>query len=687
MDAKMTLTGWSAALVLVFLSGSGSAPSRAERGPTVALHDTGRGSLLIKTDVAGRFQEAPLLQTDVRMRITGLIARVVVTQRFANPTEEWREGVYVFPLPEQAAVDAMRMRVGERVIEGQIKERQQAQQTYQAAKREGKKASLLEQERPNIFSLSVANLGPKEEVEVELEYQEILRYDQGQFRLRFPLVVGPRYIPGCTQIDGFSGEGWARNTPQVPDAERITPPVLHPDEGLINPVSLSVDLEAGFPLRRLESSFHPVVTIETAPFRHQVTLRDKTVPADRDFELVWAPGAGTEPKAALFTEKREGETYGLVMVIPPDAGVSGVKRLPRETLIIVDTSGSMAGASIEQAKLALEQALSALQPEDSFNLIQFNSYTEKLFPLSVPAGGRELELARRYVQGLRANGGTEMLPALRAGLEGEVPSGRLRQVIFITDGNVGNEAELFGYIQSNLRRSRLFTVGIGSAPNSHFMNKAAQFGRGTYAYIGSPNEVAEKMGDLFRKIESPVLTDITPSWSASGVEAWPDRVPDLYLGEPVILLARFSGDLGGGLQVSGNRGNQPWVVDLKLLGGSEEKGIGKLWARKKISRLMDSVIEGADREQVRLAVIDLALKHHLVSAYTSLVAVDVTPSRPEGTPGRTAAVPTNLPAGWRYESVFGSLPKGATPASLYLALGLAFLLLAVCLRKPAEGRG
>lgn len=682
---KSKRIGRNVALLLFVVSASARGEAREELGPTLAIHEPRRGSLLIKTDVPGRFQEAPLLATDVRMRVTGLIARVAVTQRFSNPTAEWLEGIYVFPLPEQAAVDALRLRIGERVIEGQIKEREEARQTYQQAQRDGKKASLLEQERPNIFTISVANLGPKEEAEVELEYQEILRYDQGQFRLRFPMVVGPRYIPGSTEIEGFSGKGWAHNTPQVPDAERITPPVLHPQEGPINPVSLSIDLEAGFLLRRLESSFHPVDTTETAPMTHHITLRGKTVPADRDFELVWAPEAGAEPKAALFTEKRPGETHALVMVLPPEAGASEVRRIPRESLFVVDTSGSMSGASIQQARLALKQALSALAPEDSFNVIQFNSYTEKLFPWTVPAGAKELERARRYVEGLNANGGTEMLSALTAALEGEVPSGRVRQVVFITDGNVGNEEELFGYIQSNLRRSRLFTVGIGSAPNSHFMSKAAQFGRGTYTYIGSPNEVAEKMGELFRKLENPMLSDIIASWGDASVEAWPERVPDLYLGEPVVLLARVGGGLGRPLQVSGNRGNQPWTITMKLVGGSEEKGIGKLWARKRIGRLMDSLSEGADRAEVRKAVIEVALKHHLVSAYTSLVAVDVTPTRPEGAPGSTAAVPTNLPAGWEYEGVFGTLPQGATPAQLYLVLGLVFLILAIVLRRTAAG--
>src|SRR5262249_31602622 len=225
----------------------------------------------------------------------------------------------------------------------------------------GKKASLLEQERPNIFTVSVANIGPCEQVEVTFQYQEILRYEGGDFRLRFPMVVGPRYIPGTAAVAGDPGTGWGVNTDAVPDAERITPPVRHPSEGPINPVSLTVDLDPGVPLRRLESPLHALGVSQLSPTRRPPTLPDGTVPADRDFELVWAPAVGHEPLAAVFSQQHDGEHYALVMVLPPPTDDAG-ERLPRESIFVVDTSGSMAGASIEQARLALGQALDALPP-------------------------------------------------------------------------------------------------------------------------------------------------------------------------------------------------------------------------------------------------------------------------------------------------------------------------------------
>jgi Ca-activated chloride channel family protein len=656
-------------------------------GPGVAAEvpPAGGGTLFVKSGSDGPLQAAPVVHTDVRIRVTGLIARVEVAQRFQNPTASWLEGLYVFPLPEGAAVDTLYLRVGERVVEGQIREREEARQTYVQARQEGRKASLLEQERPNVFTVSVANIGPGEEVSVVFHYQELVHYDSGEFRLRFPMVVGPRYVPGTTAIPGVAGTGWGVNTPEVPDAARITPPVLHPAQGPINPVGLVVELDAGFRLRRLESPFHAVVATATGDGSHMVTLREGTVPADRDFELIWAPQPGAEPQAAAWSEVHEGEHYALVMLLPPAAEKTGA-RLPREVIYVVDTSGSMAGASIEQARLALDQALTALDPDDRFDVVEFNSTSTRLFPQPVVAGRAEVEHARRWVAGLQARGGTEMLAALKLALESDAGEQAVRQVVFVTDGQVGNEDQLFRFVHERLGRSRLFTVGIGASPNGHFMTKAAQFGRGTYTYIGSPTEVAEKMGTLFRKLEHPVLADVAVDWSGrADVEAWPARVPDLYAGEPLVLVARLGPDPRAALRVAGRRDAQGWEADLPLEASAAETGIHRLWARKKIAGLMDWLREGGDRDEVRSAVVAVALRHRLVSAYTSLVAVDVTPTRPADAALASSLVPTNLPAGAEYEKIFGKLPQTATPMELYLVLGLACLAAALVMRGWAWG--
>jgi Ca-activated chloride channel family protein len=672
-------------LLLTLMARGAAGASHLDLGPPMRLGDAEQGSLLLRTEHRGVFLPAPVLETEVRIRVTGLLARTIVTQRFHNPTDEWLEGVYVFPLPDTAAVDGLRMIVGERIIEGRIEEREEAKRVYSEARAQGKRASLVEQERPNVFTTSVANIGPDEDIEVVIEYQEDLRYDGGRFELRFPMVVGPRFIPGASGIEGFDGTGWGRNTPAVPDAERITPPVLHPDQGPVNPVRIRIDLDAGVPLSRIHSPSHEIRTEERGSSRYLVELGGETVAADRDFVLEWEPVAAERPRAALFTDQLDGDHYALLMVMPPQGDGALRSRMSRETIFVIDTSGSMHGTSIEQARSALLLALERLQPDDWFNVIQFNNATEALYPTSVRAQRSAVKEAQRYVKRLDAEGGTQMLPALREALGGSKAGGAVRQIIFITDGNVGNELQLFSYLKRHLGESRLFTVGIGSAPNSHFMRKAARFGRGTFTHIGSPGEISARMGELLGKLESPVLHDIRVAWGDPRTESWPDRIPDLYLGEPILVVARLP-QPGGEVVLSGRRDRDLWELRFGLVGGARGTGIDKLWARKKIAALMDGLAEGADADAVRREITELGLHHHLVSKYTSLVAVDVTPTAPAGTPSKPRPLPVNLPAGWSHERVFGPLPGTATPAPLLRLLGVLALTGAALVRSLAPRR-
>ena len=656
--------------------------------------DVRQGTLLLR-DADGGKVAAPLLFTDVHVDVSGMTARVRVVQRFVNPTPDWREGVYVFPLPEKAAVDHLDMTIGERVIQGQVKERDEARRTYEAAKAEGKKASLVEQERPNLFTTSVAHIGPDEMVAVAIEYQQTLAYDAGNFALRFPLAITPRYIPGLalaeTATDAGAGSGTVAPTDAVPDADRITPPVVVPGTGAVNPVAIDVELNAGFPLARLASTYHAVRIEERSGHRYHVTLADGVVPAARDFELAWTPDVGAAPGAALLTEERDGRKFALLMVLPPATDAAAAARAPREITYVVDTSGSMEGVSIDQAKEALVMALDRLQPGDRFNIIEFNSVTRPLHAAPVPVDATTLAEARRFVRALRAQGGTEMLPALTAALGTARTDTAMRQVVFLTDGAVGNETELLRLIEARLDDRRLFTIGIGPAPNTYFLKKAAEAGRGTFTFIGDVREVKEKMGALLRKIESPVLTDIDAVWPG-GVVAYPGKLPDLYAGEPVVLTAELqNAKLAGPVTLAGVRAGKAWTATLPLYAGADTNapGVGVLWARDKIEALMDAKRNGAPADEVRKEVVATALAHHLVSAYTSLVAVDVTPSAPPGTIPKKSALPTNLPEGENHAAIFGGLPQTATPGPLLLLAGALALLLAAMLaagRRLARGR-
>ena len=624
---------------------------------------------------------APQLRTDVAIKVTGLLVRARVRQDFTNPGDDWVEGVYVFPLPENAAVDRLRMQYAGRLIEGEVQETAQARKTYEQARASGQGASLLDQRRANIFTTSVANIPPRETVRVEIEYQQHIRWLDSRFSLRFPAVVAPRYIPGKPLHTGngsFAAKGWASNTDQVPDASLITPPVVAGAGPEFNPLSISVALDTGLPLAEVSSPYHPIETVEQEDGSYRVTLVDGSVAAERDFVLHWRPVLQSEPGAALFSEAWRGKHYGLLMLMPPRAA-SLPEPVARELILVVDTSGSMHGDSIEQARAALRRSLDQLRPGDRFNIIQFNSSLHSLFARAMPAGREHLQQARRYVDGLHADGGTEMLPAMHKALQDPQPSGLLRQVVFLTDGAVGNEQALFAAVTRHIGSSRLFTVGIGSAPNALFMTRAAKFGRGTFTYVGSTDEVEEKMRALFRQLSSPVLTDVRVKWEsdaegAATVQA-PAAVPDLYAGEPLVLAARSTARLQR-VRIEGKLGGRRWQHTAKLSGGAPGDGVHVLWARRLIEDWMAQLVIGEDADRVRDKVLSLAMEHHLVSRYTSLVAVDRTPARPEAAELKSAAVPSRLPAGWSGRKVFGQLPGTATPAPLFMLMGLVGLLLA-----------
>lgn len=636
-----------------------------------------RAALMLKSGAYAH--AAPLLDTDVLIQVSGPLARTRVVQTFRNPGDSWLEGVYVFPLPEQAAVDRLRMRIGERVIEGEIHEREAARAAYDQARSAGKQASLVEQQRPNMFTTRVASIAPHAEIRIEIEYQQTLTWEQadnsGRYSLRFPMVVGPRYIPGTPlHTPPEPGDGWAPDTDRVADASHITPPVAHSDAGPVNPLKLRIELDAGAPIASVRSHHHPIRTDTPSPNTRNITLADGAIFADRDFELSWTLAAGTAPSAVLFADPGRERTHALLMLMPP-AMAPDTARLPREVVFVVDTSGSMLGTSIEQAREALALALQRLPAGDRFNVIEFNSASRALFDSARPASPTNIVEAVAWVRALEAEGGTEMVPALARALDGSSDAARVRQVIFLTDGAVGNEDELFGLIQRQLGDTRLFTIGIGSAPNSHFMRKAAQSGRGTFTYIGNLDDVQARMSELFAKLEAPVLKGVTVRWSDNpDVDMTPRHIPDLYLGEPVLVsaaLAHASGDV----EISGSSGAVQWATRVSLADANHGHGVGVLWARNKIAALLDTLHDGANEDEIRAAVVAIALEHHLVSKYTSLVAVDKTPARPAQDELKSAAVPTNLPAGWDADAVFGELPRGATDARWNLLVGILALLL------------
>ncbi|MEZ5816479.1 MAG: marine proteobacterial sortase target protein [Hyphomicrobiaceae bacterium] len=640
-------------------------PSLSELKPTRPGEMKSGGLLVRRAD--GALVEAPRVGTDYDVTVSGPTARTRVTQMFHNPASTHVEAVYVFPLPEGAAVDSLKMVIGERIVVGSIKERAEAKATYEKAKAEGKKAALVEQERPNIFTNSVANVGPGETVVVQLEYQEPVRRTGAEYALRLPLVVAPRYNPKpLVQTVDLGGDGWGRavNDP-VPDRARIEPPYLDPRESApTNPVTIKVRLAAGFPLGEVKSRYHAIKMVETDEASRVVTLDAGAIPADRDFELNWRAASSKTPAVGLFRETVAGSEYVLAFVTPPSAPSAGTEHRPREMILVIDNSGSMGGTSIGQAKASLAFALQRLKAGDRFNVIRFNHTLTALFPNPVTANQASVAQALAFVGSLQATGGTEMLPALDAALADSNPgdADHLRQVVFLTDGAIGNEHQLLDTIAARRGRSRIFTVGIGSAPNSYLMTRAAELGRGTFTHIGAVSEVEERMRALFEKLEAPVVTGLSASFGDNQADATPGLLPDLHKGEPLVLAAKLSRP-GGTLEIKGTIGDRPWVVTLPLDRAAEGKGLSKVWARRKIADAeVAKTLRNITPAEADKTILALALEHHLVSRLTSLVAVDQEVSRAPGQPLARADIPLNLPAGWDFDKVFG--PRNRQPRDI-----------------------
>ena len=422
----------------------------------------------------------PLRHTDVQVRIAGPLARVTVTQEFHNPFAEKIEAVYTFPLPPDSAVDDMTMHVGDRTIRGLIKPRDEARKIYEEARRTGRIASLLDQERPNIFTQAVANILPGATVKIQIAYVETVPYEAGAYSFNFPMVVAPRYMPRRG----------------VPDAARIAPPVTPEGTRAGHDISVEVHLDAGVPIESLESRTHEVSIDRPNPRQAVVKLRDKAVIPNKDFILKYGV-AGRRIEDAVLTHTG----YFTLLLQPPDR-VQPEEIAPKELVFVLDTSGSMSGFPIEKAKEAMGLALDGLHPRDTFNLITFAGDTHILFPNPVPATAENRRLAREFLSSRSGGGGTEMMKAIRAALAPSDAPERTRVVCFMTDGEVGNDLEILAEVQRH-PNARVFAFGIGSSVNHFLLDGMARYGRGEVEYVGLQDDGSAAARRFHERVNSP----------------------------------------------------------------------------------------------------------------------------------------------------------------------------------------
>jgi len=657
---------------------------------TLSHANNSSGELELK-NANNEHQQALLIDTSITGNINGMLASISVEQTFQNQSMDWVNGRYVFPLPEGAAVDSLRIKIGERVIDGLVKEKEHAKKLFKQATRAGKKAGLLEQHRPNLFSISVANIGPNEQVIAKITFIDQVKFQNDVFSLTLPTTLTPRYIPDAPvsahiiqkQVEATLQEqenvdinfhsGWATNTDRVADAESITPP---------HHFSLSLSLNAGLDLQTVESSSHSISSQFENSQSVTIGLTNNKEKMNSDLRLSWRATVGSVPKAALFQQKFNNAYYSMLMLTPPS--IDSALSLPRDITFIIDSSGSMAGVSMKQAKQALTDGLSYLTPNDRFNVIDFDSSFRPLFKQSQPVTLERVESAHKMITQLHAGGGTEMLEALGYAMNSNRDSENyLKQIVFITDGAIGNESELFNLISKNLADTRLFTVGIGNAPNSYFMNKAAKFGRGSYTIISDLSQVNTKIAQLFEKITRPVMRNIETIWPQSigqTLEQFPARIPDLYAGEPLTLLVKSEHAIGN-VTVLGNMLNTPWQQNLSLGGDTattdNADNLDTVWARQKVESLMDKLITNElTQAQAKSKIIGLGIAHNIATKFTSFIAVENTPSKPLNENAKHKNVANLMPKGNTMP-----VPQTATPSSLLSLLGLLLLLFGGVLRK------
>ncbi len=580
------------------------AQSRTEDQPFVT-----QGALLVNE--ANRVIKVPLKQTRVSIQVTGHLAEARVVQVFQNPHPKPIEAIYIFPLPVSAAISGFTLTSGKRRIVGKLLPKGKAEAVYRRARRAGQVAALLTQQRPNLFTQKVANLAPGQQIKVELRYTERLRHEAGAYELVFPMVAGPRFVPRKKRRGGR--------------VELLSPPVLPPDLRSSHDIQLAVRLAPGLALQAVRSVSHQIWTKPLGQGQVEVRLQDHDKIPNKDFVLSYRV-AGEEPKSALHLHRPDQDRPGYFMLTlhPPEARAVG-PALPREVIIVLDTSSSMTGAPLDRARTLASGCLGALGPRDTFQIVRFAEGAATLGPRMIRNTPRNISLARTWLSLLRAGGGTYVDEGLKVALELPHDAARLRLVVFISDGYVGNEEQILSLLNKQIDTARLFTFGVGSAVNRYLLEEMALAGRGAASVIGHDQSAAEAVERFTRRIDTPVLTHLKLELQgARAFDLAPARLPDLFAGEPLTLLGRYTGQNRFKVVVRGRRGQEMVTMTALAPAGTAALAnapVSRAWARERMAALERRRIRDSDPALAK-QVAGIALRHGLLSRYTAFVAAD-----------------------------------------------------------------
>lgn len=681
----MKQRNWITALlsVLIMLGISNGTAFTETSQPIIPMEqEITQGALRVEVDE--QIVECPLKHTDVKANISGFIARVTVTQTFHNPYDEKIEAVYVFPLPHTAAIDDMTMTVGERRIVGLIKRRAEAQALYQEAIQQGKTASLLEQERPNIFTQSVGNIQPNDEVRIKISYVDVLDYDMGAYEFHFPMVVGPRYIPGTATskkpelpdelkgkvgeseapldapADGAdpSGTGVAPDTDRVPDASRITPPVLKPGYRTAHDISLAVSLDAGVPIQDIQITNHTAAIERAGASGATAVLSAADSIPNKDFVMKYAV-VGEKPEMAVLAHSKGTEQGYFMLMIQPKLDAELAEAPPREIVFLVDVSGSMRGEPTQKVKETMHHFLRLTKPNDTVQVITFANRAAKLFEKPVPATQANIEHALNFTQQMRGGGGTEMLNAIKLVLNEPVDRERVRIVVMLSDGYIGNEGEIIAEIDRRAGdQIRFSAIGIGTSPNRYLIDGVAKHGGGLADVIELNTDPGPLVAQISERIHRAQLAKIQIDWNGLAVyETYPRRIPELWAGRPVLMFGRYGAGGSQKIELSGSAEGKPLKYKLHVTLPDTQPShdvLSKVWARKKIEDI-SAQLHAADAPEIIEEITNIALTHRLMTQYTSFVAVDENDQQPinqEAKAPRQVVVPVPLPEGTDYQGFY-----------------------------------
>jgi len=614
----------------------------------------------------------PLQELHVHARVDGLLAQVEVRQTFVNVIGEPLEATYIFPLSDQAAVTSFTMEVNGRQIEAVLEERAKAREQYETAVREGYRAAISEEERPDVFSLRVGNLLAGEKATVVFRMVQPLSCSDGEATFRFPLVVAPRYVPGVPLPDDNVGLGTVPDTDAVPDASRITPPVLLP--GFLNPVrlTLTVDIDpAGLPLSDFKTSLHGVRVerTERGGFRVELYPGERL---NRDFILRFRIGDEAIRTSLMLQPDGPKANQGTFTLILVPSTASPDQHKPRDVVFLLDRSGSMDGWKIVAARRALMAMIETLAPRDRFTVLAFDNIVEipPGFPNNgvVPVDQRHRQKCCAWLRHIDSRGGTELYEPLDRAVEilSRCPAERERVLVLLTDGQVGNESQLLAMLKTRLQGLRVYTVGIDQAVNAGFLRRLARLGGGTCELVESEERLVEVMSRIHRHLCTPVLTDLrleSSDLTLDGASITPFRLPDLFVGTPLVVMGRYQGQSSGSITVHARGADgRPWQTSVQGCLTNNPAHTG-LWARSRLRDLEDQYDAGhADHTTLEQQIIQTSLQFGVLCRFTAFVAVDRSEQVNAGGKVQRFVQPVDLPAGWQTAPVVYSPPSSPMPA-------------------------